>query len=34
MAVHEEYISVTPLQCDMTDHRLLNKPPIAPFPWP
>ena len=34
MAVHDSYISVTPLQCDMTDHRLLSKPPVAQFRWP
>ncbi len=34
VAVHEGYVSVTPLQCDMTDHRLLNETPVAPFPWP
>jgi 5'-nucleotidase len=34
VAVHEGYVSVTPLQCDMTDHRLLNDTPVAQFPWP
>lgn len=34
MAVHEGYISVTPLQCDMTDHGLLSATPVAQFPWP
>jgi len=34
VAVHDGYISVTPLQCDMTDHKLLSETPVAPFPWP
>jgi 5'-nucleotidase len=34
MAVHEGYISVTPLQIDMTDHKSLSDHPVKGFPWP
>jgi 5'-nucleotidase len=34
MAVHDGYISVTPLQVDMTNHKSLSDPPVASFPWP
>lgn len=34
MAVHEGYISVTPLQIDMTDHKSLGDHPVKGFPWP
>ena len=34
MAVHEGYISVTPLQVDMTNHKLLREKPVAEFFWP
>jgi 5'-nucleotidase len=34
MAVHEGYISVTPLQIDMTNYKCLADHPVASFPWP
>jgi 5'/3'-nucleotidase len=34
MAVHEGYISVTPLQVDMTNHRLLQNLQTLNFTWP
>ena len=34
VAVHEGYVSVTPLQVDLTDHKLLKDTPVAQFPWP
>jgi 5'-nucleotidase len=34
MAVHEGYISVTPLQIDMTNYKRLTDHPVASFPWP
>jgi len=34
MAVHEGYISVTPLQIDMTNYKRLVDHPVADFPWP
>ena len=34
MAVHEGYISVTPLQIDMTNYKGLTDHPLASFPWP
>ncbi|MGH7845319.1 MAG: 5'/3'-nucleotidase SurE [Candidatus Binatia bacterium] len=34
VAVTEGYISVTPLQIDMTDHRLLQKLQTLDFSWP
>lgn len=34
MAVHEGYISVTPLQIDMTNYRSLSAQPVPGFPWP
>jgi 5'-nucleotidase len=33
-AVHEGYISVTPLQVDLTDHKLLQNSTLPIFPWP
>ena len=33
-AVHEGFISVTPLQVDLTDYQLLNKNNLPQFPWP
>jgi 5'-nucleotidase len=34
MAVHEGYISVTPLQVDMTNYKLLRENPVPEFHWP
>ena len=34
VAVHEGFVSVTPLQVDLTDHKLLNEAPLRHFPWP
>jgi 5'-nucleotidase len=34
MAVHEGYISVTPLQVDMTNYKLLSENPVPEFRWP
>lgn len=34
MAVHEGYVSVTPLQVDMTNYKLLSESPVPEFPWP
>lgn len=34
VAVHEGYISVTPLQIDLTNYRLLHEVPPFTFPWP
>lgn len=34
MAVHEGYVSVTPLQVDMTDFKLLGINPFSHFHWP
>lgn len=33
-AVHEGYVSVTPLQVDLTDYRLLQNDALPTFPWP
>lgn len=33
-AVHEGYISVTPLQVDLTDYKLLQNSTLPVFPWP
>lgn len=33
-AVHEGYISVTPLQVDLTDYKLLESSTLPDFPWP
>ncbi|HWP22550.1 MAG TPA: 5'/3'-nucleotidase SurE [Candidatus Binatia bacterium] len=33
-AVHEGYISVTPLQVDLTDYKLLQNSTLPIFPWP
>jgi 5'-nucleotidase len=33
-AVHEGYISVTPLQVDLTDYKLLQNSTLPNFPWP
>jgi 5'-nucleotidase len=33
-AVHEGYISVTPLQVDLTDHQLLQNRTLPSFCWP
>jgi 5'/3'-nucleotidase len=32
--VHEGYISVTPLQVDLTDYKLLQNNTLPSFPWP
>jgi hypothetical protein len=32
--VHEGYISVTPLQVDLTNHRFLHEVQPFSFPWP
>jgi len=32
--VHEGYISVTPLQVDLTDYKLLQNSTLPEFPWP
>lgn len=34
VAVHEGYISVTPLQVDMTNHRFLQEMKQISLPWP
>ena len=34
MAVHEGYISVTPLQVDLTNYRLLQESYVPDFNWP
>ncbi|HLN87900.1 MAG TPA: 5'/3'-nucleotidase SurE [Candidatus Limnocylindrales bacterium] len=34
VAVHEGFVSVTPLQVDLTDHKLLNEAPLRDFSWP
>ncbi|HZA53850.1 MAG TPA: 5'/3'-nucleotidase SurE [Candidatus Udaeobacter sp.] len=34
MAVHEGYISVTPLQVDLTNYKLLNESYLPTFKWP
>ena len=34
MAIHEGYISVTPLQVDMTNYRSFQKIKALMFPWP
>jgi 5'-nucleotidase len=34
MAVHEGYISVTPLQVDLTNYRLLQESYVPNFDWP
>ena len=34
MAVHEGYVSVTPLQVDLTDHKLLQNSTLPTFSWP
>jgi 5'/3'-nucleotidase len=34
MAVHEGYVSVTPLQVDMTNYKLLRENPVPEFRWP
>jgi 5'-nucleotidase len=34
MAIHEGYISVSPLQVDLTDHKLLQQFPLNSFEWP
>ena len=34
VAVHEGYISVTPLQVDLTDYKLLQNSTLTTFPWP
>jgi len=34
MAVHEGYISVTPLQVDLTNYKLLNENCVPSFNWP
>ena len=34
VAVHEGFVSVTPLQVDLTDHKLLNEAPLGDFSWP
>ena len=33
-AVHDGYISVTPLQVDLTDYKLLQNSTLPNFPWP
>jgi len=33
-AVHEGYVSVTPLQVDLTDHKLLQNNTLPAFSWP
>ena len=33
-AVHEGFVSVTPLQVDLTDYRLLHNSTLPSFPWP
>jgi len=34
IAVHEGFVSVTPLQVDLTDHKLLHEAPLQQFTWP
>jgi len=34
MAVHEGYVSLTPLQVDLTDYKLLQNSTLPSFPWP
>ncbi|MGH7887942.1 MAG: 5'/3'-nucleotidase SurE [Candidatus Binatia bacterium] len=34
VAVHEGFVSVTPLQVDLTNHKLLNDSPLPHFVWP
>jgi 5'-nucleotidase len=34
MAIHEGYISVTPLQVDMTNYRSFQEIKALMFPWP
>ena len=34
MAVHEGYVSVTPLQVDLTDYKLLHDSTLPTFAWP
>jgi broad specificity polyphosphatase/5'/3'-nucleotidase SurE len=34
MAVHEGYISVTPLQVDLTNYKLLQESYVPNFNWP
>jgi 5'-nucleotidase len=34
VAVHEGFVSVTPLQVDLTNHKLLRETPVAEFRWP
>jgi len=34
MAVHEGYVSVTPLQVDLTDYKLLHDTTLPAFAWP
>ncbi|MGE5059618.1 MAG: 5'/3'-nucleotidase SurE, partial [Betaproteobacteria bacterium] len=33
-AVNEGYVSVTPLQVDLTDYQLLQNSSLPKFPWP
>jgi 5'-nucleotidase len=34
IAVHEGYVSVTPLQVDLTDYKLLQNSTLPTFSWP
>jgi 5'-nucleotidase len=34
LAVHEGYVSVTPLKVDLTDYKLLHDSTLAGFAWP
>lgn len=34
VAVHEGFVSVTPLQVDLTNYKLLHESPLASFSWP
>lgn len=34
VAIHEGYVSVTPLQADMTNYELLRNAPVSQFNWP
>jgi 5'-nucleotidase len=34
LAVHEGYVSVTPLQVDLTDYKLLHNSTLPAFAWP
>lgn len=34
VAIDEGYVSVTPLQVDLTNHKLLEEFPVTPFDWP